>query len=239
MGQFYTKINTCFKRDLDHNSKLYNCIMPEWGYTTPEFELLKDLKWEATEKIDGTNMSYCYSYHQKPDGVSENLEIHGKTEKAQIPAHLLAKMQKLVSVEKIREIFANEGTVSLDIQIFGEGYGVKIQKGGNYIKDDVDFILFDVKIGDMWLTREACEDIASKLGVKIVPLIGYLNLQEAIDFVKNGFKSKIAENKDYDAEGLVLKAPLGLLDRRGERIITKIKTCDFRQRAEKEKNLHA
>ena len=215
MGQFYTKINTCFKRDLDHNSKLYNCIMPEWGYTTPEFELLKDLKWEATEKIDGTNMSYCYSYHQKPYGTIENLKIHGKTEKAQIPTHLLAKMYKLVSVEKIRKVFVKEDTVNLDVQIFGEGY--------------------DVKIGDMWLTREACEDIASKLGLKIVPLIGYLNLQEAIDFVKNGFKSRIAENKDYDAEGLVLKAPLGLLDRRGERIITKIKACDFRQRAEKEK----
>ena len=235
MGQFYTKINTCFKRDLDHSSKLYNCIMPEWGYTTPEFELLKDLKWEATEKIDGTNMSYCYSYHKKPDGVSENLEIHGKTEKAQIPVHLLAKMQNLVSIEKIREVFVKEDTVSLDVQIFGEGYGVKIQKGGNYIKDGVDFILFDVKIGDVWLTRESCEDIANALGLKIVPLIGQFTLQEAIDFVKKGFKSTIAENKEYDAEGLVLKAPLGLLDRRGERIITKIKHCDFEQRAAKER----
>lgn len=99
MSQYYTKINTCFKRDLDHNSKLYNCIMPEWGLTTPEFELLKDLKWEATEKIDGTNMSYHYSYRQKLDGVSEDLEIHGKTDKAQIPVHLLSKMQELVTTE--------------------------------------------------------------------------------------------------------------------------------------------
>ena len=28
--------------------------------------------------------------------------------------------------------------------LFGEGYGVKIQKGEKYIKDGVDFILFDV-----------------------------------------------------------------------------------------------
>ena len=61
-----------------------------------------------------------------------------------------------------------------------------------------------------------------------------MSIPEAIEFVKEGFKSRIAENKDYDAEGLVLKAPLGLLDRRGERIITKIKTCDFRQRDAKE-----
>ena len=48
------------------------------------------------------------------------------------------------------------------------------------------------------------------------------------DFVKAGFKSLIAENKDYIAEGLVLKAPCGLLNRRGKRIITKIKYCDYK-----------
>lgn len=66
--------------------------------------------------------------------------------------------------------------------IYGEGYGMKIQKGGNYIKNGVGFIVFD---------------------------------------------STIAENPDYDAEGLVLKCPDGLRTRRGERIIFKIKTCDF------------
>lgn len=60
------------------------------------------------------------------------------------------------------------------VEIFGEGYGLKIQKGGNYIKDHCDFILFDVRIltstgESLWLTREACEDIAKKLNLKIVP----------------------------------------------------------------------
>mgnify|MGYP002625363171 CR=1 FL=1 len=59
--------------------------------------------------------------------------------------------------------------------------------------------------------------------------MGRMTIQEAIDFVKKGFKSTIAENKDYDAEGLVLKTPNGLLLRSGERLITKIKTCDFQK----------
>ena len=227
MSQYYTKIDTCFKRDLDHDSKTYNCILPDQGFTRQEFEVLKDLKWEATEKIDGTNMSYFYSYD--PVKNTEIFEIHGKTEAAAIPTHLLVKMQKLVTKEKMREVFVKEEGGPITVQVFGEGYGVKIQKGGNYIKNDTDFILFDVKVGNIFLTREACEDVAKSLGVKIVPLMGHMTLQEAIDFVDKGFKSTIAENKDYDAEGLVLKAPLGLLDRRGQRIITKIKTCDFRQ----------
>ena len=54
-------------------------------------------------------------------------------------------------------------------------------------------------------------------------------IDEAIDFVRKGFKSTIAENPDYDAEGLVLKTTDGLMTRRGERIIFKIKTCDFKK----------
>lgn len=59
--------------------------------------------------------------------------------------------------------------------------------------------------------------------------MGYMTIPEAIEYVKKGFKSTIAENKDYDAEGLVLKTPCGLLKRDGERLITKIKTVDFRK----------
>lgn len=55
-----------------------------------------------------------------------------------------------------------------------------------------------------------------------------MTIKEAEDFIKAGFKSLIAENKDYIAEGLVLKAPCGLLNRRGKRIITKIKYCDYK-----------
>ena len=104
---------------------------------------------------------------------------------------------------------------------------MKIQKGGNYIKNGVGFIVFDVKVNDMYLLKESMEDIANKLGAPVVPYMGQFTIDEAIEFVKTGFKSTIAENPDYDAEGLVLKCPDGLRTRRGERIIFKIKTCDF------------
>jgi hypothetical protein len=57
--------------------------------------------------------------------------------------------------------------------------------------------------------------------------MGYMTLLEAIEFVKNGFVSYISENREYKAEGLVLKTKDGILDRRGNRIITKLKTVDF------------
>ena len=221
----YQKIQTLFKRDEK------NVIIPT-KLTLPEFGYLKDCKWEATEKIDGTNMRVELTPEIDDNGELVNLliEFKGRTDNAQIPAHPLAKMQTLFDKNSLIECFYPCGKEDLcPVTIFGEGYGMKIQKGGNYIKDGVDFILFDVKVGKWWLNREACEKIASELGLKIVPLIGMMTLKEAIEYVKQGFKSTIAENNDYDAEGLVLKTPNGLLRRNGERLITKIKTVDFRK----------
>ena len=93
--------------------------------------------------------------------------------------------------------------------------------------NDVDFILFDVQYNNWWLGRKNCEDIANKCGIKIVPIVGYMTILEAIDLVKQGFKSSISEDKNLIAEGLVLKTPQGLLSRDGKRIITKIKHNDF------------
>ena len=218
----YQKIQTLFKRDER------NIIIPD-QFTYPEFEVLKDLKWECTEKIDGTNIRIELESSGNPeDGII--MSFKGRTDKAIIPEHLLTKLNWLFDREHLMEVFnITDETQDCNITLYGEGYGAKIQKGGNYISNDVNFILFDVKVGKWWLDREAIKDIANKLGINVVPLMGYMTIPEAIEYVKKGFKSTIAENKDYDAEGLVLKAPCGLLKRDGERLITKIKTVDFRK----------
>lgn len=218
----YQKIQTLFKRDER------NIIIPD-QFTYPEFEVLKDLKWECTEKIDGTNIRIELSSSGNPeDGII--MSFKGRTDKAVIPEHLLTKLNWLFDREHLMEVLnITDETQDCNITLYGEGYGAKIQKGGNYISNDVNFILFDVKIGKWWLDRESIKDIANKLGISAVPLMGYMTIPEAIEYVKKGFKSTIAENKDYDAEGLVLKTPCGLLKRDGERLITKIKTVDFRK----------
>jgi len=234
----YPHIDTCFKRELDKTSPYYNCIRPDEPLVDPVFDWARKagIKFECTEKVDGTNMSIYIIPEMSsidPKGGSPRheykMEVHGKTEKAQLNPKLLENIYRKWPLEKLVEVFSRDGVGPTEtIILYGEGYGVGIQKGGNYIKNDVDFRLFDIQIGKFWLEREALEDIASKLSMDIVPVIGYMTIDEAIEYVKRGFKSTIAENKDYDAEGLVLKMPLGLLKRNGGRIMTKIKTCDFR-----------
>lgn len=224
----YNKIQTIFKRDER------NVIIPG-DFTLQEFEALKDIPWDTTEKVDGTNMSvHLIPYMEDKSGIpcatgEYHVEYHGKTENAQIPPHLLKRMKELFPEEKIIEYFTRDGkTPTEPIVLYGEGYGMKIQNGGNYIKDNCDFILFDVKVGNWWLERPALEEIAAGLGIKIVTPMGKMTIKEACEFVMNGFKSTVAEsNPDYIAEGLVLKAPAGILRRNGDRLMTKIKYKDF------------
>ncbi|MDR1023954.1 MAG: RNA ligase family protein [Prevotellaceae bacterium] len=210
----YQKINTIYKRDMAGSKRM---MVGEWSQ--PEFEYLKDNRWEWTEKIDGTNIRVHW------DG--EQVLFGGRTDKADMPEHLLKMLQEKFTPELLRQVFEQQGEGETSITLYGEGYGMKIQKGGNYMAKRVGFILFDIRIGSWWLKRSDCEALAQQLDIPIVPVIGYGTLQEAVDFVKKGFKSTIAENKDYDAEGLVLKPAVDLLARSGQRIITKIKHCDF------------
>ena len=237
----YQKINTIYKRDMGSNSK--RLLVGEWSQ--PEFEYLKDNQWEWTEKIDGTNIRVHW------DGTQ--VLFGGRTDKADIQEHLLQMLREKFTPDLLRQVFqpsdsdgsggngssssdgngngnGNEGSGGnpISITLYGEGYGLKIQKGGNYLRRQVGFILFDIKIGMWWLKRADCEALAQQLGIPIVPVVGYGTLQEAADFVRKGFKSVVAENKDYDAEGLVLKPTVVLLARNGQRILTKIKHCDFR-----------
>ena len=216
----YPKINTLFKRDEN------NIIIP-LEYTLPEFEYLKYCLFECTEKIDGTNIRIEF---YKNDFNEPVINIKGRTDKSIIPNHLLKKLSEIFTLENLSKTFETIPDEKNKIILFGEGYGHKIQTPGDrYIKDDVNFILFDVYVGKWWLTRESCEKIANSLGIKIVPFIGYYNLEEAMQIVEKGFKSRISEDKTLDAEGLVLKTIYGLLDRNGNRIITKLKTTDFRK----------
>lgn len=119
-------------------------------------------RWTVTEKIDGTNIRVRYDYLEG----GRLLEFKGRTDKALIPKALLVKLNQLFTIEKIEDIFANK----LHVVLFGEGYGHKIQKNGSkYIKDDVDFILFDIWADGMWYKQDVVSDIAIRLGIGFVP----------------------------------------------------------------------
>lgn len=245
----YQKINTLYKRDAK------NVIMPYAGFTEPEFEYLRGLKWRAELKLDGTNMRIEVSKHPVLNGTIVNgvyfeVEYKGKTDNAQIPPKMLKFMQDNFPEDKVLAALGLEKEISLDnwvehkwtfddgvtpnydaipnmYTIYGEGYGCGIQKGGNYIKDGVDYRVFDVKVNNIWLKVEARDEIANKLGANIVPFYGYLTIDEAVEVVRKGIVTGMWANPNLVEEGLVLRTDCGLLNRQGKRLIVKIKTEDF------------
>ena len=209
----YHKILSLFKRNMEGDKKF---IIGEW--TTPELKYLKDNDWVFTEKIDGTNIRVMWN--------GKDVVFGGRSDDAQLYTPLLLRLQETFMTIAPRQKFAESfGEEEVDVVLYGEGYGAKIQKGGgNYIQDGVDFILFDIAVNGLYLERENVEDIAEKFGIKVVPIIGHGTLDEAIEMTKKGFNSKWG---DFIAEGIVARPRTELLTRRGERIITKVKHRDF------------
>ncbi len=204
----YCKIQTIFKRNPETKFK----TLLENEFSIPEFEYLAKNEWTYTEKIDGTNIRIKLN-----DG---KITFGGRTENSQIPAFLIQKLMELFPIEKMMKVFP-EGNVCL----YGEGYGAKIQKGGNYIPDGCNFILFDVICGELWLSRENVNDIADQLDIAAVPIIGSGTLHDAVERARLGFKSTIG---NCIAEGIVMRPKTELLTRNGKRIIAKIKHRDFK-----------
>lgn len=208
----YTKIETVFERDMEGTKKLI-----EGKFRNETVEFLKDNWWISTEKIDGTNIGIVWDGHK--------VSYQGRTERAQIPAHLMNKLIEMFGGTVNEELFEQKFG-EMQVILFGEGYGTKIQKGGGNYRSDVSFILFDVYLPEqnLWLKRDAVEDIAKTFGVDVVPIVYEGDIAGAVEFVKRKPKSTIGV---ADMEGIVCKPAVDMLDRMGRRLIVKIKVCDF------------
>ena len=209
----YIKIETVFARDVDGTKKLI-----EGQYRDETVQFVRDLPWMWTEKIDGTNIGVVWDGH--------SVSYQGRTERAQIPAPLVSRLDELFGGETNEELFEQKFGETKVI-LFGEGFGQKIQKvGSQYIPDSVDFILFDVYLPgqDLWLKREAVEDIASTFGIRVVPVVFIGTIDEAVDVIKQKPMSTIGK---APMEGLVGRPCVELRDRMGRRLIVKVKARDF------------
>lgn len=210
MMQTYNKIETVFNRDIEGTKRL---IIDSYRNETVEY--LKNNIWQFTEKIDGTNIRVHWDGH--------NVEFGGRTDRAQIPNHLLSKLKELFGTLEAEELF-EQTFGEKDVILFGEGYGAKIQNGGEY-RSDVSFILFDVMINGNYQSREWVEQTAKMFGIDIVPIVLEGTIKDGIDYVMSHPHSTIGNAM---MEGVVGRPKVEMNDRCGNRVIVKIKWEDFR-----------
>ena len=209
----YEKIETLYQRDVDGTKKLMLGV-----YRDPTVEFLKDNIWEWTEKVDGTNVRVHWDGHSVTFG--------GRTERASIPALLVNRLNNLFGGEENAQLF-EQLFGEREVILFGEGYGSGIQSAGKaYNPNGVDFILFDLMIGENYQPRESVERCAESFDIRAVPVVGEGTLEEAVTYVKSNPRSRLGE---IDMEGIVCRPKQELRDRCGKRIICKIKWGDMKE----------
>ncbi len=207
----YPKIQSVYKRD--PATKYRTFLTGEWS--VPEFGLLADITWLWTEKIDGTNIRLTW------DG--ETVRLGGRTDNAQIPTGVIEWFgAHIVAIAA----FLRGNEAPIGTTIYGEGCGRKIQRGGENYGDTQRVILFDVLWGSTWMDRSGLEWVADMCGVGAVPTVARAPISTALDLCLAGLPS-VVNDADFRAEGLVGVPELPLLDRQGNRIVTKIKCKDF------------
>ena len=106
----YLKIETPFERATDGSKKLI-----EGKFRNETVEYLANSEWVFTEKIDGTNIGIVWDGHK--------VTYQGRTENAQIPAHLANKLVELFGGNSNEELFEQKFG-DQPVILFGEGYGV-------------------------------------------------------------------------------------------------------------------
>ena len=209
----YHKIENIFARDTDGTKKL---IVGE--YRNPIVEMLKDVQWVATEKIDGTNVRIYWDGH--------SVSFAGRTDKSQLHKDLNAYIESKFCTPEAEQLF-EQMFGEKEVYLFGEGYGAGIQKcGGSYCADKA-LIMFDANVNGHWLSKENVSEIAKAFSVKSVSVVKKGTLDELVDFVRSKPKSQHSADADLIMEGVVAQPSVEVRDQAGNRIVVKIKVCDF------------
>ena len=187
-------------------------------YACPEFGNVKT--WNVTEKIDGTNIRVMYR-----QGV---VTFGGRTNGAILPTHLLKYLHETFTPESMNLAFptAPAPAVDYDIILYGEGYGPKIQAGGENYTQNVGFILFDVLIGKFWFERSSVKEVAAKLNIPVVPDLGRMTEDQIVDLVKSKPLSQCSW-KPQVMEGVVCRADPEVYFKHGSVVTFKLKCKEF------------
>jgi hypothetical protein len=155
----------------------------------------------------------------RPDATALNLHAGGIE-----GARFASLFDQEFLLAKFREMFSEKVTV------YGEVYGGKIQKMSATYGKDIRFVVFDVRVGDVWLNVPKAEIMAVSLGLDFVPFvrcsidIESLNAErdrDSVQAVKNGM------GEGHPREGVVLRPLEEFIRNNGERVIVKHKREEF------------
>ena len=171
----------------------------------------------ALEKIHGT------SAHIRWNGEKISYFSGGETHEKFIA---LFNTPELIRIFK--EIIGNALCI-----IYGEAHGGKQQGMSHIYGKEIKFVVFDVKIGDLWLDVPKAESVTKQLGLEFVHYAKITTDLQAIDAERDADSIQAIRNgvgSGKMREGVVLRPLIELRKNNGDRIIAKHKRTEFAER---------
>lgn len=140
--------------------------------------------------------------------------------------------------KKMMEVFVGQNII-----FYGEWHGSgtpkknwpQVQKGIRYIQGN-DFRVFDVKVNGQFIAQDSVADWAAKIGLKTMPILYRGKPDQAVfDSLIDSMSKLGAENGIVDPEntieGLVIRPPEFVWDKKGNPVIAKLKIGKWAERA--------
>lgn len=178
----------------------------------------------------------CYAM-EKVHGTSANIHfdpIGGKTRYH--PGGVKHEsFVKLFDDEKLRELFTMK-ELPQPVTVYGEAYGGSCQAMSDTYGKELQFIGFEVLIGDKWLNVDRAQGFVESLGLEFVPYKRIETTDEQIDAERDR-PSRVAVRRgcgdDKISEGVVLRPLVEVTLNCGGRIMCKHKRPEFSERKSK------
>jgi hypothetical protein len=118
------------------------------------------------------------------------------------------------------------------VTVFGEAYGGKQQRQAWRYGPDLRFVVFEVRIHDVWLSVPDAEDVANKLGLQFVHYERVSTDIKDLDAMRDAPSVQAKRNGvegDQPREGVVLRPLVELVGSNGSRILCKHKRDEERE----------
>jgi hypothetical protein len=195
-----------------------------------EQDILMFRECYAMEKIHGTSCNISY------DPQTQELRFFSGGESHE-------KFLKLFNQDELKQKFVSlQLPLDRKIVVYGEGAGGKQQGMSHTYGPNLFFIVFDIKVGDLWLDVPKAEKVANDLGLEFVHYVKVsTDLKEldaqrdapSVQAVRNGVSTSedFMAGKGPKREGVVLRPLVELRKNNGERLICKHKGDDFKETA--------
>lgn len=227
-GTEYPKIQTLYDRYPDYSINVEKLRRAEFGIINT---------WQVTEKLNGRNIRILLKQngHVEFSGRQDGVKVS-----EQIPQKMMDYLNLIFTPQKMQSVFwryVNNVFQTPEVCVYVEGLGSDLAAGsGIYCPGtSVSVRLIDCYINPWWIERPLLEEFGRKLGIKCTPLLDTIytlpRTREELERIIKISHVATEDNSNFLglAEGIVAKTEPLLVNRKGERVIWKLKYKDFKK----------